>query len=320
MRIVKRNYILPLVFVNGMTWWVLRAQNPTVQFEVASVRPSASLAAGAPQVRGHAKGGPGTNDPERISYEHALVRQLIMDAYNVQLDQITGPDWATTDPGPGALLFDVSAKVPPGSTKEQMRIMLQNLLAERFQLAVHHLNKQFSGYALVLAKSGSKLQPSAGTVTQAERATPAAGRGAELRTETDGFPELSPGRNMGGSFKDGVMRMRFRDYPLSDLVQQISVTLGAHMIDKTALEGRYDFKLEFPLPENGFPVAIRAMVPLNPGQQAPLDGAPPDSSQEEAVPLISSAMEKQLGLRLEPIKLAVDTLVIDRIEKKPIEN
>lgn len=133
-----------------------------LQFEVASVRVSGPVPQGTPLRGGMARGGPSTSDPERITYERALFRQLLMDAYGVQRDQIKGPEWATADVNERGALFDISAKVPPGTTKAQAATMLQNLLAERFQLTLHHETAQFSGFTLVVAKGGSKLKESGG--------------------------------------------------------------------------------------------------------------------------------------------------------------
>lgn len=200
--------------------------------------------------------------------------------------------------------------------------MLQNLLKERFQLTLHHEIVQFSGYALVVAKGGSKLKESGGAPRESERTKAEANGRVDVKTEQDGFPQLFPGRNMGGIFteNDGTVRIRFRDYPLSDLVQQFSFTLAVHMIDKTGLSGKYDFTLEFTIPENGFMVGVIATLPLSTGQMAPLNRNGPSPAQEDAVPIVSSAMEKQLGLKLEATKIPVDTLVIDHAEKTPAEN
>lgn len=300
---------------------VLQAQDAKLQFEVASVRPSGPVPPGTPQFPGgQITGGPGTNDPENIRYERVPFQQLIMAAYGVQRDQIKGPDWATTDDIRAAARFDISAKVPPGTTKDQASTMLQNLLAERFQLSLHHETVQVSGYALVVAKGGSKLKESRGPVNELERNKPGAGGRINLETERDGFPQLFPRVNMGGRFQDGVVRDRFRDYPLFDLTQQLSVALAAHMVDRTGLDGKYDFTLEFTLPDNGFMVAVGVTTPIAPGQTAPLNKNGPSPPQQDAVPIISSAMEKQLGLKLEATKIAVDTLVIDHVEKTPTEN
>jgi len=105
---------------------------------------------------GNIIGGPGTNDPENVRYERVPFQQLIMAAYGVQRDQIKGPDWATTEDMHEAARFDISAKVPPGTTKDQAAKMLQNLLAERFWMSLQHETVQVSGYAVVVAKGGSK--------------------------------------------------------------------------------------------------------------------------------------------------------------------
>jgi len=286
-----------------------------VEFEVASVRASGP----GPGGRGAAQGGPGTSDPERLTYERVLFRRLLMDAYGVQPGQIKGPDWATADAAGGGAVFDVSAKVPPGATKEQVATMLQNLLKERFQLALHHATVQVSGYALVAAKGGPKLKESAGPVGESERNATTQGP-VNLKAGKDGFPELFPGLNMGGTFKDGTVRIRFRDYPLSDLVQQFSFALATHVVDKTSLSGKYDFTLEFTPPENGALVGILSQLPLAPGQTAPLNTNGPNPGQIDSVPTVSSAMEKQLGLKLEATKIAIDSLVIDHVERTPAEN
>jgi uncharacterized protein (TIGR03435 family) len=283
------------------------------------VRASGPVPAGTPQMPGSLVGRARTI-PERMSYERVPFQQPVMAAYGVQRDQIEGPDWATTDDIRGAARFDISVKVPPGATKEQAATMLQNLLAERFQLTLHHETVQFSGFALVAAKGGPKLKESVGPPAASERTTPGAGGRIDLQTEKDGFPQLFLGRNMGGVFKDGVVRMRFRDYPMFDLTQQLSIAFSDHVIDRTGLGGKYDFTLEFTLPESGFIVAIRAILALSPGQTAPLNKEGPNPAQQDAVPIVAAAMEKQLGLKLEATKIAVDTLVIDHVEKTPTEN
>jgi uncharacterized protein (TIGR03435 family) len=192
-------------------------------------------------------------------------------------------------------------------------------LAERFQLTLHHETSQFSGFALVEAKGGPKLKESAGPPEESERNATTAGP-VKLQLEKDGFPQLFPGHNMGGTFKDGVVRIRFRDYPLFDLTQQLSFALATHLIDRTGLGGNYDFTLEFTPPEEGLLVGILATLPLSPGQTAPLNKNGPNPGQQDAVPTISSAMEKQLGLKLEATKISVDILVIDHVEKTPTEN
>lgn len=310
--------VASLAILAALGFSVLWAQDAALQFEVASVRPSGPVPKGTPR-GGLARGGPGTNDPEHLTYERVLFQKLLMDAYGVERDQIKGPDWATSDAISGGALFDISAKVPLGATKQQVAVMLQNLLKERFRLSLHHETVEVSGLALIVAKGGSKLKESVGSVGESERNATLRGS-VNLQTQKDGFPELFPGSNMGGTFKDGTVRMRFRDYPLSSLVQQFSFALATHMIDKTGLDGKYDFTLEFMPPEDGFIVGVVATLPLSPGQKAPLNSSGPIPSQLDAVPIVSSAMEKQLGLKLEVARIPVDTLMIDHVDKTPAEN
>lgn len=289
-----------------------------LEFEVASVRASGPLPPGM-MLAGRISGGPGTNDPERIVYDHVPFQQLVMAAYGVQRYQIKGPEWVTPDDLRGAARFDISVKVPPGATSQQAATMLQNLLAERFQLTLHHESVQFSGYALVVAKGGPKLMESRGPVKDSERAKgPAGGVGGQI--EKDGFPRLAPGINMGGvTQRDGLVRLRFRDYPLFDLTQQVSYALSAHLVDRTGLAGKYDFTLEFTVPEDAMNVGFQTTMPLSPGQTAPLYREPGPAEQDSVV-IVSAAMEKQLGLKLEPAKIPMDVLVIDHIEKVPAGN
>src|SRR5688572_22402362 len=156
-----------------------RAQDAALTFEVASVRPSEPVPGGG-------RGGQVPNSPDRLTYQRVLLRTLLMDAYGVQRDQIRGPDWATADAVDGGALFDVSAKVPEGATKEQVATMLQNLLKERFKLSVHREQLQNAGYALVVAKAGPRLKESSGPPGESERNQTVKGP-VNLQIQKDGF-------------------------------------------------------------------------------------------------------------------------------------
>src|ERR1035437_10285092 len=103
-------------------------QKATPEFDVASVK----LA--DPNTARRMRGGPGTNDPGRISFERVTLADLLEQAYNIRSDQIRGPAWLR-DYATSA--YAVAAVVPPGASQEQFRLMLQNLLAERFHLRLH---------------------------------------------------------------------------------------------------------------------------------------------------------------------------------------
>src|SRR5579863_9726560 len=104
-----------------------------LSFEVASVRPSAPGARPDPSREG-------TVDAELVTFRNAQLIQIIRVAYGVDFDRISGPAWLYDEK------YDIVAKVPPGTTKEQSNVMLQNLLAERFKMALHHVSREFSAY------------------------------------------------------------------------------------------------------------------------------------------------------------------------------
>src|SRR4051812_37386675 len=130
----------------------------SLTFEVASVKPSPPPSGDRRVVMfGGGRGGPGSNDPGRLTYTNTTLMSLVTQAYNVKSYQVTAPAWMETE------RYDVIAKLPdttPPVTKEQSAIMLQNLLAERFHLTLHHDSKEFQGFELVVGKNGSKLKES----------------------------------------------------------------------------------------------------------------------------------------------------------------
>ena len=116
------------------------------------------------------RGGPGSPDPGQITYSNVSLKQVLTNAYGIKSYQVSGPKWLDSE------RFDIVAKIAMGATKEQFQMMLQNLLAERFKLAVHHETKELPIYALVVGKGGPKLKE---TVDDARR------RKAGLRDRVD---------------------------------------------------------------------------------------------------------------------------------------
>jgi uncharacterized protein (TIGR03435 family) len=169
-------------------------------FEVASLKPS-----GPNSVRG-SEGGPLSPDPGRYSFNSASLRDLIVVAYNVRVFQISSSIPLDRE------TFDLAAKVPLGATKEQFRVMLQNLLAERFHLKLHVQSKEFPAYQLVVAKGGPKLTEPGASATRPDR--------------RDGFPEVAPDRPgiastraPAGGFE--LIRLRAHQEPVGMLAQML---------------------------------------------------------------------------------------------------
>ncbi|MGH9648534.1 MAG: TIGR03435 family protein, partial [Bryobacteraceae bacterium] len=160
--------MLPIVFF-GATRLHCQAQVITVGpptgpgFEVASVKPSAPLQAGSTSPHVGIK-----IDGSRVDIGNWSIKQLIVKAYGLDFYQLVAPDWAES------ARFDVLAKIPDGATQAQVPQMLQQLLLERFRLAVHTETKDLSGFTLVVAKGGPKMKlgvPDPGDTTVSESST-----------------------------------------------------------------------------------------------------------------------------------------------------
>lgn len=122
-------------------------------FDVVSIRPSVPNDSRMWQTVGW-HGGPGTDDPSLFTCENCHLSMLVTIAYGINGYQLSAPDWT------GSLQFNVSAKVPMGATKEQFKLMMQNMLAERFKRVAHFEKKEMQRSELVVAKGGPKLKES----------------------------------------------------------------------------------------------------------------------------------------------------------------
>jgi uncharacterized protein (TIGR03435 family) len=259
------------------------------------------------------RGGPGTPDPGQISWNYVSLMQVVMRAFDVKEFQISGPDWLSSEN------YDIVAKVPAGTTPLQFQAMLRNLLTERFRMKAHRESREIPIYDLVIAKGGPKLKESPPdtppSAVPAVDPTNASGT-MVLKTGSDGVPELPA--SMGGkghlalrSFMGTMIRVRREG--LEYLVERLTAETHRPVFDKTGLAGRYDYTLRF-TPEN-MSTAARGRS----GTAA--DGAPPTigDTAVEAPPDVFSALQGQLGLKLEAKKGPADIVVIS-IEKTPIEN
>jgi uncharacterized protein (TIGR03435 family) len=211
-------------------------------------------------------------------------------AYDVRRYQITGPDWLDS------ARYTISARIPPETTREQYRSMLQNLLVERFHLVLHHESKQFSGYELVIGKNGSKLKESEEDKSGTAEPVPA-GHPYSLQPEANGALRLDrPGLVVSVRFGQVgfVSQIAARDRPISAIVDMLIKRLNQPVLDGTDLTGNYDFVLEF-------------------------DGSP-HPGPDDSGPDLMTAIQEQLGLKLESRKLSLDMLVIEHADHTPIDN
>lgn len=261
------------------------------RFEVASLKRSPDWnGTGMPPIPKES-GGPGTATPTRYSERNLMMRDLIVRAYGVPYYQISGPAWVEKETLFDGNRIDIDATMAPGTTKEQFRQMLLNLLAERFGLQVHREAKEGPVYALVVGKGGAKMKEN---LEPAEAATE--GTGLPPRGE-DGFPKMPPGyTGMFVNVVSGRTRIKWMRSSMPSLVYWLANKTKRPVFDRTELGGNFDFRLEF---ENDI-------------------GA--SSADGEPAPGIFAALQQQLGLKLVGEKGPVETLVIDRVERTPVGN
>jgi len=229
------------------------------------------------------------NLPDGFSASNVTARSLIANAYDVKDDQISGgPDWV------GARSYDIQAKVtgadpsdPHQLTKAQRSQALQALLADRFRLAVHTETKEASIYALTIAKGGPKLTASKPSDAPPPNLPP----GAIVRNyPTDGPPR-------GGMMRmNGPGNLTVTAMTIAQFATLLSSQLHRTIVDQTGLTGAYDFTLQW-TPDN---------LPASPTGDA--------QASDPTGPTIFTAVQEQLGLKLESSKGPVKTIVIDHIE------
>ncbi len=259
---------------------VLHAQAPAKpEFEVASVKPNT---AGMHMVRiGFMPGG-------RFNAEGATLRMLVRLAYDVKDSQISGgPGWLATD------AFDIQAKAPEGKADfATMKLMLQSLLTDRFHLTFHRESKEAPIYELNVAKAGSKLTPSAsGSCIQPGPGGPTAG--------------FRPGEKPPcGAIRMGLGLLDGSGVTMDRFLSALSEATGRPVVDKTGLTGAFDIHLTY-TPDQPI-AAIQQQHPDAP-------------SVDPGGPSVLTAVQEQLGLRLDSAKGPVESLIVDRVEK-PSEN
>jgi uncharacterized protein (TIGR03435 family) len=244
----------------------LAAQSPvpaSLRFDVASLKPSAPGFHESTTVR-MAPGG------QRYIGENASLKLLMIVAYRLKADQISGgPSWMDSE------RYDMNAQAERQSSVEELHVMLQNLLADRFKLQFHKEKKELPVYVLAVDGAGNpKLQPH--------------------EAENAGEPWI----DIGGKMLQTTMhaksvRMDYFTFRLSQMMDR-------PVVDQTKLNGAYDFDLAF-----------TRELPPNMSENTLINGAPVDTSG----PTIFEALRKQLGLRLEAQKAPVDILIVDHAEK-----
>jgi uncharacterized protein (TIGR03435 family) len=266
------------------------------EFEAASVKSAPPGFVNGMKIIMPLPGGPGTSSPGVVRCTNCALSDLVLKAYDIERYQLLGPAWLDTE-----LL--ITAKVPDGATQEEFRLMLRNLLAERFKLTFHREKKDVPGYALVVGKDGLRLKETVG----GESAQGPQGDRPRTTVGKDGFVVVPPGYPANGVFSfrngDALFSTVAGKASMDQLALELTRDLRQPVADATGLKGKYDFVMYWALelPER----------PSAPGGEVPVASAP--------LPTLSEALQK-LGLKLERKKAPADLLVVDHVEKAPTEN
>jgi uncharacterized protein (TIGR03435 family) len=259
--------------------------------------------------------------PDGVEIDGMPLQILVRQAFGMSEDRILNePDWVKSG------RIDLEAKVAPEDaaklealSTQQRYAMLLPILQDRCGLKFHHETKELQVYALVVGKGGPKLKESAPKESAGDSsATPAVPAGASGAPGGGGaLAPKSSAAGSGGSVPKGRMTMRMsqqgmeldaKEATMEQLSQLISQQISATVVDKTGLTGKYDLTLSF-LPDN---------MMLNGHMMRPDGGAGGDGgaqAQEPVGPSVFTAVQEQLGLKLEAEKQAVDVIVIDHIEQ-----
>lgn len=267
------------------------------EFEVASVK-----------VVDRSTNGPNGSkiDNSYLTMNGIPLKELVATAYGVWSDQVTGPDWMT------GVFLEIRAKLPPGATEEQVPVMLRKMLHDRFNAAIRVEQKEQPVYLLTAGKN-VKLTPAAPGAAPPEIPPDSMSLPTPL-----GTVHVSQGTNGGvisakglGALKIGRGRQGGQSMEASAVTMKALAAFfstagaGRPVIDKTGLEGAYNFSVD--------------MSMLDPGQGGGRgEGGPASASTPGTNPLM--LIVEAIGLKLESGKAPVETVTVDKLDKTPSEN
>jgi uncharacterized protein (TIGR03435 family) len=275
-------YAIPLLLAGGCLAW---GQSPA--FEVASIKKATAQTGPFANATGCSSTPPLSETGVYTCY-NATVALLAFQAYGLKQYQMSGVNDDKDK-------YTVRAKIPQGASQDEIKLMLQNLLAERFKLTFHWEAKEVQGYDLVVAKNGLKIKETP------EPPTPAASPGTpgKVEKDADGFAIYPATASFSLPRANGLIRMRATAVPMDRLATNLTSLLQKPVFDATGLKGKYGF--------------IATFTQDSVGQASP-------DSEPVAGFTIFEALEKDLGLRLEKTKKSIDIFVIDHVDKAAAEN
>jgi uncharacterized protein (TIGR03435 family) len=240
-------------------------------FEVASVRPSAAMTSEAKRDIGMRV------DGAQVDISMMSLADLVRQAYGLKAPQFSGASWMSSE------RYDIHAKLPAGSTQEQVPVMLQSLLTERFKLAFHRESRELQVYALMVGKGGLKLKEAATSQSRIQPDKKWVMAGSSMRLE--------------------------RDMTMQALCDLLGGLVDRPLIDVTGLTAAYHVTLDIPMDE-----LKRAKMSAEGNR-----GGGESASEPPGSPAMFSSL-RDSGLTVEGRKMSMDVLVVDHAERVPTEN
>ena len=298
-----------------------------LEFEVAAIKLSPPLSSIAAQAASGKIDLGIRIDASQFHMKFMSLTNLMAMAYKVKAYQIEGPDWMKTT------LWEIHAKLPEGSNKDQINEMVQSLLAERFKLTFHRETRDQSVYALTVAKSGLKIKEvvddPAAPADPTSPNTPEGEINIAMKPESNGV-SMDMGKigkmQMIMTGDSPSMRWELPKVTIADFAEILTQFTDRQVVDMTELKGNYTVMLELPLQEV-LNMAKRMMPEIAgnlggnaaPGSAAPSSGLDSMGASDPTGGSIFQSV-KQLGLSLDARKVPTETFVIDSVDKEPTEN
>ncbi|SPE27858.1 conserved exported hypothetical protein [Candidatus Sulfopaludibacter sp. SbA3] len=287
---LRRTFAASLTVAAGVLWG--QAAGPA--FEVATIHPPPPETIAQQIEQGKLRVGMSIG-PARVDIRFLSLADLIAIAYRVRPFEVSGPEWMKTS------RWDILAKMPDGSSKDQVPEMLRALLTERFKLQVRKESKEQNVYALVAASPKLKpAEPSTGDVPGDQ-----VQQSADGKTMTVSGGSLGPVRVTMPDAQTGSMRVEL-NVSMARLAELLSSLVDKPVVDMTGLQGSYQVPLELSS------VEAKAVMRAGIGFGGIPELNEPAESVFEAV--------KKLGLKLEARKAPLGIIVVDRLEKTPTAN
>ena len=255
-----------------------------LEFEVASVRRVGPVRQEAGSGRRGSLAGSVTVTSDRATYRNVTLKTLLMKAYSLKAFQVSGPAWIDSE------RYDIVAIIPENTQPEDVPVMLQHLLEERFRATLHSETKQHSGYSLGIGKGGPKLKLATEQNKTASLIDPDAHRAPMVTFTT------KPGDESEVVKLNGMTMSAFADF--------LSRILGSPIIDLTGLSDKFDITLSLSMGVFGV-------------QGANADGFTAESDSTMAS-LFTAVHD--LGLKLDSTKVPTRFIVVEKALKIPTEN